>query len=82
MHSMVHQFRLGVKHIFKHPLLRIFVMTAFLLGLFSEGIDRLEEFIILERVTTTFLNGLPSIYIVSIMHMIVAIIRYHYAFSD
>ena len=29
MHSMVHQFRLGVKHIFKHPLLRIFVMTAF-----------------------------------------------------
>lgn len=74
MHSMVHQFRLGVKHIFKHPLLRIFVMTAFLLGLFSEGIDRLEEFIILERVTTTFLNGLPSIYIVSIMHMIVAIL--------
>ncbi len=73
-YSMIHQFKLGVKHIIKHPLLKIFVMTAFLLGLFSEGIDRLEEFIILDRVKDTLFSQLPSIYIVSIMHMIVAIL--------
>ena len=73
-HSMVHQFRLGLKHIFKHPMLKIFVVTAFLLGLYSEGIDRLEEFIILEKVDMTFLKDLPSIYIVSMMHMMMAIL--------
>lgn len=73
-HSMVAQFKLGVKHIIKHPFLKIFVATAFLLGLFSEGIDRLEELIILERVSYTFLSDLPSIYIVSLMHISVAIL--------
>ncbi len=73
-HSMFHQFKLGVKHIFKHPMLRIFVVTAFLLGLYSEGIDRLEEYIVLDRVTFTIFSELPSIYIVSIMHMVVAIL--------
>lgn len=73
-HSMIHQFTLGVKHIFHHPLLKIFVITAFLLGLFSEGIDRLEEFMILDRVKDTWFSELPSIYIVSIMHMVVAIL--------
>lgn len=73
-HSMVHQFKLGIKHIFKHPMLKIFVVTAFLLGLYSEGIDRLEEFIILDKVDMTFLKDLPSIYIVSMMHMMMAIL--------
>jgi DHA3 family tetracycline resistance protein-like MFS transporter len=73
-HSMVHQFRLGLKHIFRHPMLKIFVVTAFLLGLYSEGIDRLEEFIILDKVDMTFLKDLPSIYIVSMMHMMMAIL--------
>ena len=73
-HSMIHQFKLGVKHIFRHPMLKIFVITAFLLGLYSEGIDRLEEFIVLDRVTTTIFSELSSIYIVSIMHMVVAIL--------
>ena len=73
-HSMVHQFRLGLKHIFRHPMLKIFVVTAFLLGLYSEGIDRLEEFIILDKVEMTFLKDLPSIYIVSMMHMMMAIL--------
>ncbi|MDY0338617.1 MAG: hypothetical protein RBQ78_02455 [Acholeplasmataceae bacterium] len=73
-HSMIHQFKLGIKHIIKHPLLRIFVITAFLLGLFSEGIDRLEELMILDQTAKTFLSDLPTIYIVSIMHMVVAIL--------
>ncbi|AUD62356.1 hypothetical protein BK010_01695 [Tenericutes bacterium MO-XQ] len=73
-HSMIHQFKLGLKHIFKHPMLRIFVITAFLLGLYSEGIDRLEEFIILDKVDTTIFSNLPSIYIVSMMHMMMAIL--------
>jgi MFS transporter, DHA3 family, tetracycline resistance protein len=73
-HSMVHQFKLGVKHIFRHPMLKIFVFTAFLLGLYSEGIDRLEEYIVLDRVSFTIFSELPSIYIVSIMHMVVAIL--------
>jgi len=73
-HSMIHQFKLGIKHIIKHPLLRIFVITAFLLGLYSEGIDRLEELMILDQTTKTFLSDLPTIYIVSIMHMVVAIL--------
>lgn len=73
-HSMIHQFKFGVKHIFRHPMLKIFVITAFLLGLYSEGIDRLEEFIVLDRVTTTIFSELSSIYIVSIMHMVVAIL--------
>lgn len=73
-HSLFHQFKLGVKHIFKHPMLKIFVVTAFLLGLYSEGIDRLEEYIVLDRATFTIFNGLPSIYIVSMTHMIVAIL--------
>lgn len=73
-HSMIHQFKLGLKHIFKHPMLRIFVVTAFLLGLYSEGIDRLEEYIVLDRTSLTVFSNLPSIYIVSIMHMVVAIL--------
>jgi DHA3 family tetracycline resistance protein-like MFS transporter len=73
-HSMVDQFRLGLKHVFRHPMLKIFVVTAFLLGLYSEGIDRLEEFIILDKVEMTFLKDLPSIYIVSMMHMMMAIL--------
>lgn len=73
-HSMFHQFKLGIKHIFKSPMLKIFVFTAFFLGLYSEGIDRLEEFIVLDQVKDTIFSHLPSIYIVSIMHMIVAIL--------
>lgn len=73
-HSMVHQFKLGLKHIFKHPMLKIFVVTAFLLGLYSEGIDRLEEYIVLDKITLTIFSELPSIYIVSIMHMVVALL--------
>ncbi|MFA5470555.1 MAG: MFS transporter [Acholeplasmataceae bacterium] len=73
-HSMVHQFKLGLKHIFKHPMLKIFVVTAFLLGLYSEGIDRLEEYIVLDKITLTIFSDLPSIYIVSIMHMVVALL--------
>ena len=73
-HSMVHQFKLGLKHIFKHPMLKIFVVTAFLLGLYSEGIDRLEEYIVLDKITLTIFSNLPSIYIVSIMHMVVALL--------
>lgn len=73
-HSMLHQFKLGLKHIFKHPMLKIFVVTAFLLGLYSEGIDRLEEYIVLDKITLTIFSDLPSIYIVSIMHMVVALL--------
>ena len=72
-HSMVAS-KLGLKHIFKHPMLKIFVVTAFLLGLYSEGIDRLEEYIVLDKITLTIFSDLPSIYIVSIMHMVVALL--------
>ena len=73
-HTLFHQFGLGFKHIIKHPILKIFVITAFLLGLYSEGIDRLEEFIVLDKVTDTIFGHLDSIYIVSMMHLIVALL--------
>ncbi|MCD4826687.1 MAG: MFS transporter [Acholeplasmataceae bacterium] len=75
-HSMFHQFKLGVKHIFHHPMLKIFVVTAFLLGLYSEGIDRLEEFIILDKVSTTIFSQFDSIYIVSAMHLMMAVVGF------
>ncbi len=76
IHSLFHQFKLGIKHIYKNPMLKIFVLTAFLLGLYSEGIDRLEEFIILDKISFTVLNQLDSIYIVSMMHLIVAVLGF------
>jgi MFS transporter, DHA3 family, tetracycline resistance protein len=68
------QFTKGLRHIFSHPILKIFALTAFLFGLFSEGIDRLEEFIVLDRLKLSLLGELPSIYIVSGMHMIAQIL--------
>ncbi len=73
-HLFFSQFKRGLRHIFSHPLLKIFAVTAFLLGLFSEGIDRLEEFIVLDRLGLTVLGELSSIHIVSGMHMIAQIL--------
>jgi DHA3 family tetracycline resistance protein-like MFS transporter len=75
-HSMFVQFKKGLKHIFNHPMLKIFVVTAFLLGLYSEGIDRLEEFIILDKASLTIFGQLDSIYVVSSMHMMMAVLGF------
>jgi len=67
----------GAKHIWKNKILRVFWVVVFLLGLYSEGIDRLNELFILDEIgLRNTLNQVSPIWITSIVAMMIALLGF------
>jgi DHA3 family tetracycline resistance protein-like MFS transporter len=67
----------GIKHIWNSKILRILWVVIFLLGLFSEGIDRLNEVFILDEIGfREIFSNVSPIWITSIVALIIAILGF------
>ncbi|MGS0973437.1 MAG: hypothetical protein ACVCEJ_09485 [Candidatus Izemoplasmataceae bacterium] len=67
----------GAKHIWKSKILRVLWIVIFLLGLYSEGIDRLNEIFILDEIGfREILNGVSPIWITSIVALSIALLGF------